>query len=191
VGPADYTFRYGPDVVRGRDIPGGFAAVLAGHVHRSQLLTHDLRPMPLASPVIYPGSVERTSFAERDEEKHYGLLSVDPDGSSGGRLADLSFVRLPARPMVDLVVELDGLTGESLTQQLLARFASLDPEAVVRVRVQGSISADLRAALSAPSLRAIAPPTMNVSLASDTWRSHQSLRADGRRTSARMTSVSE
>ena len=170
VGSVNYTFRRGPDVVPGRDVPGGFAAVLAGHVHRSQMLTRDLRGRPLAAPVIYPGSVERTSFAERDEEKHHVLLRVEPDCRCGGRLADVSFIRLPARPMVDLVVVLDGLKGESLTKHLQARFASLDPEAVVRVQVRGSVSPAVRAALSAPSLRAIAPSTMNVSLAHDTWR---------------------
>jgi DNA repair exonuclease SbcCD nuclease subunit len=37
-----YTFRAGADIVRGRDIPPGIAAVLCGHIHRSQVLTTDL-----------------------------------------------------------------------------------------------------------------------------------------------------
>ena len=74
VGPGNYTFRSGADVVRGRDVSPGFAAVLSGHIHRRQVLTHDLGGRPMAAPVFYPGSVERTSFAERDEPKGYVWL---------------------------------------------------------------------------------------------------------------------
>ena len=41
VGPSDYTFRKGPDVIRGQDIPADFAAILCGHIHRGQVLTKD------------------------------------------------------------------------------------------------------------------------------------------------------
>ena len=43
VGSHNYTFRGGHEVVRGQDIPTGFAAILSGHIHRAQVLTHDLR----------------------------------------------------------------------------------------------------------------------------------------------------
>jgi hypothetical protein len=33
VGPVDFTFCYQPDVIKARDIPDGFVAVLAGHIH--------------------------------------------------------------------------------------------------------------------------------------------------------------
>ncbi|MCJ7626326.1 MAG: hypothetical protein MUO76_22775 [Anaerolineaceae bacterium] len=68
VGPSDFTFRYGADIIQGRDISDDFCVVLSGHIHRSQTLTHDLRGDHLAAPVVYPGSVERTSFAERYED---------------------------------------------------------------------------------------------------------------------------
>jgi DNA repair exonuclease SbcCD nuclease subunit len=55
--------------VRAGDIPQGFAAVLSGHIHRFQVLHKDLRERPLAAPVFYPGAIERTSFAEKDEKK--------------------------------------------------------------------------------------------------------------------------
>jgi DNA repair protein SbcD/Mre11 len=65
VGPADYTFRRAPDVIPGRAIPVGFAAVLAGHIHRHQVLRRDLQRRAFAAPVFYPGSTEPTSSAER------------------------------------------------------------------------------------------------------------------------------
>jgi exonuclease SbcD len=167
VGPSDYTFRGGPDVVRGRDIPAAFAAVLSGHIHRAQHLTCDLRGRPLAAPVLYPGSVERTAFAERDEEKGYFRLQVDAPSGSPGRLAAASFVRLPTRPMAALDLEPNGLSPEGLHQALREHLAALDPDAVVRIRVRGPVPGHLRPILAAPAVRALAPSTMNVTLAYD------------------------
>jgi len=53
VGTVDYTFRSGPDVIRGRDIPTGFAVILGGHIHRSQVLRRDLGGRELAAPVNF------------------------------------------------------------------------------------------------------------------------------------------
>ena len=78
VGPHNYTFRSGPEVITGQQIPSAFDAILAGHIHRCQILTHDLAGRPLPAPVIYPGSIERTSFAERNESKHYAMASISP-----------------------------------------------------------------------------------------------------------------
>jgi DNA repair protein SbcD/Mre11 len=36
-----HTFRSGRDIVRGRDVPHGVAAVLCGHIHRAQVLGRD------------------------------------------------------------------------------------------------------------------------------------------------------
>ena len=166
VGPGDYTFRNGPDVIRGSDIPPGFGAVLSGHIHRAQVLTRNLTGAPLEAPVIYPGSVERTSWAERDEGKKYALLSVGLTGSDRGRLRHLDFVPLPARPMVDLVMaESSHARAAAIRADLRRRLLALDPHAIVRLHYRGPWSADAGAALSAASLRALAPATMNISLA--------------------------
>jgi DNA repair exonuclease SbcCD nuclease subunit len=98
VGPSDYTFRNAPDVIRCRDLPGGFAAVLSGHIHRHQILRRDLRGRTLATPVYYPGSVERTAFAEAGEEKGFLILETQP-GPDGGKVVREAFHRLPTRPM--------------------------------------------------------------------------------------------
>ena len=55
VGPANYMFRYAHDVVKSSDVPSRFAAVLAGHIHRFQVLTKDLRGSPLPSSIFHPG----------------------------------------------------------------------------------------------------------------------------------------
>ena len=99
VGPADYMFRNAPDVIRCSDLPPEFAAVLSGHIHRHQVLRHDLQGRPLPTPVLYPGSVERTAIAEMGEEKGFLLLKVDPD-AHGGEVVRHDFVHLPTRPML-------------------------------------------------------------------------------------------
>jgi DNA repair exonuclease SbcCD nuclease subunit len=82
VGPSDYVFRRHADVIPGRAIPNGFAAVLAGHIHRHQVLLADLSGRPLSAPVFYPGAAERTSAAERNEAK--GYVTIDLAGDAGG-----------------------------------------------------------------------------------------------------------
>jgi DNA repair exonuclease SbcCD nuclease subunit len=164
VGPSNFTFRQGPDVILGSMIPGNFAAILSGHIHRSQLLTHDLRGLKLAAPVIYPGSIERTSFAERNEGKHFVLLDFVADGSDGGKLSQFEFVDLPARPMISIDVQPMEYTHNELKAYLRKEFSKLDPDSIVRLRIEEEISQEVALVLSAPALRELAPPTMNVSI---------------------------
>jgi len=164
VGPNDFTFRNGQDVIRGRHIPDCFGAVLSGHIHRAQVLTCDRARAPLAAPVIYPGSVERTSWAERDEGKGFAILTIDDRGPSAGMLSNLEWVALPARPMVD--VNLESTSGKnSLEAELQSRLSKLPVDAVVHVHFEGAWASGAELALSAANLRALAPPTLNISLA--------------------------
>lgn len=167
VGPSDFTFRHGADVIPGADIPGEFTAILSGHIHRSQMLTHDLRGKPLAAPVIYPGSVERTSFAERKEDKHYVILSVAKSGRGASELTDISFVPLPTRPMLTILIEGGPSSGSVLAARIRNDLARVDPDAIVRIRIRGGITDDGREVLRAANLRSLAPPSMNVSLSFD------------------------
>lgn len=169
VGPGNYTFRGNPDVVRGRDLPADFAAVLAGHIHRAQVLRRDLSGRDLAAPVIYPGSVERTAFAERYERKGYALVTIVPGAQAGKPVrqaaAQTQFVPLPARPMVVLSLEPASLGPEALAGQVKQELAALDRDAVVRLELRGPQAAAARTLLSAAILRCLAPSTMNVELA--------------------------
>ena len=82
VGPVDYTFRRAPDVIPARAIPSAFAAVLAGHIHRHQTLS--------GGQVVYPGSTERTSSAERFESKGFVTLQIERQGIVDYRFHELS-----------------------------------------------------------------------------------------------------
>jgi DNA repair protein SbcD/Mre11 len=163
VGPHDFTFRGARDVVRGRDVPAGLAAVLTGHVHRHQVLERDLDGHPLRAPVLYPGSTERTAFAEMDEDKGYLVLDLVADGTrSGGWLERWRFRRLPARPMAVVELEADGASGSVLARRLDAALGEAPPEAVLQVRVRGRLGQEARRVFAAARLRSVAPGDMNV-----------------------------
>jgi hypothetical protein len=146
-------------------VPGDFAAVLSGHIHRRQTRRHDLAGRRLAAPVIYPGSTARIAFAEREETKGTVLLEVAPGAGGAGILVRETDRELPARPMV--IVDLDdppagrGGDAASLTERLRRRLAMLDPESIVRVRAGAR---GLPPSLTAAALRELAPPTMTIDL---------------------------
>ena len=157
VGTPEFVFTRGQDVIRGSDLPAGFAALLSGHVHRGQRLSRALDGKPLPAPVFYPGSVERTSFAERRETKGYLVLRFRP-GAAGGHLDGYEFFPLPARPMFRVAVE------ESVADPMEAlrlRLSALPADAIVRVHVSGNRACRLSAAL----LREMSPAGMDVELA--------------------------
>jgi DNA repair exonuclease SbcCD nuclease subunit len=162
VGPGNYTFTTAADVIRGRDVPAGFSAVLSGHIHRHQVLTTDLRGRPLGAPVLYPGSIERTSIAEADEDKGYMMVEVACD-ESGSRV-DWQFRRLPARPLVRRDLRIDRITDEELEPMIRSFVAEAPTDAVLTIRVVGSISEHAARVLSAANLRGLAPPSMNIEL---------------------------
>lgn len=166
VGPADFAFRWGDDVLPMDQLPPEFDAVLAGHIHRRQILLRR-RADGSSMPVVYPGSTERTSFAERGEPKGYFEIILS-GGSREEKRLRTEFVPLPARPMEDLLIE-DDVTPEDLPGSLRAGFAALDPEAVVRVRCAKAIPPDTRRALTGRLLRETAPATMSVELAADVF----------------------
>lgn len=99
--------------------------VALGHIHRQQDRNADGD-----IPVVYPGSIERVSFKERDEPKGFALVDIDPEQSPA---ADRTFVETPARPFVALTV--DVRDTDAPTDRILQAIDETDTEeAVVRVR---------------------------------------------------------
>lgn len=160
VGPADYTFTSAADVVRHRDIPVAFAAVFSGHIHRHQVLATNLARRPLATPVLYPGSLERTAFAEMGEPK--GFLIVRVSAANGVRW---DFRELPARPMIRREVAAAGLTESALADVVQAMISEAPPDAVLSIRMTTALTEEQWSVLSAARLRERAPRTMNVEIA--------------------------
>ena len=161
VGPSNFVFRRGKDIIRGRDIPAFFDAVCSGHIHRGQILRRTLDGTRLRSPVIYPGSIERTSCAERNEAKYFCILELSPRDSEN--LVQIQWKELTTRPMNTIIV--DRGSEDAILEQVRERLKEFDPNSIVRVEIRGE-DADLPFEGSvAEKLRAIAPTSMNINLA--------------------------
>ncbi len=163
MGPKNFTFRGGEDVVNIHDIPQEFCCVLSGHMHRGQVLDRDLKGMPVPTPVLYPGSIERTSFAEKDEKKGYLIIQISSDDNEDCQLR-WKFHELPARPMVQLEFDAYAKGGVCFETWLKERIRSVPEDSIVKLRIHGEPSPEVLTMIRAGSIRSIAPQTMNVSV---------------------------
>jgi exonuclease SbcD len=165
VGPSDYTFRSGKDVIRRKDLPQDATAILCGHIHRRQVLGNPMKSDLNYPLVIYPGSTERTSFAEKDEKKgFYELIFSEVMGF--WKLVQLEFIGLPARPMVDL--HLDGtVTAENLADYIQSRITGVNPDSIIRLKCSQDTSLEVIGRVSGKFLREILPVTMNYQFSAD------------------------
>ncbi len=180
MGPRLFTFRNTHDVIKPSDISPGFSAVLSGHIHRFQVLTRDLQGRSLPAPVFYPGSVERTSFQEKDEDKGYLTLDIAPTPAEESRnqppvpgrgvIKHWQFHQLPARPMKILELRAQGMNPEQLKSWIKQAISHLPEDSVVKLRVHGTLSPEALSILGAESLRGLTAPTMNVSLTLGNYR---------------------
>lgn len=164
VGVFDYVFRNGSEVIRGSDVTNDFNMLLSGHIHRYQILTRDLSGKLLGAPVYYPGSIERTTFAERNEVKGYLILEIRGGDESGRPVLSHQFIPLPSRPMVSFDLTASSLNVGNLRDRIGALLNDLDANSVVRIAVRGDLDDNVAGVLTAAYLRSLAPDTMNVTL---------------------------
>jgi DNA repair exonuclease SbcCD nuclease subunit len=155
VGPADYTFTTASDVIRTRDIPPAFAAVLSGHIHRHQVLTTGLSGRALATPVLYPGSIERTAYAEVGEAKGYMMMRIGLE--AGSPSVRWNFSELPARPMLRREIDTSSMTPAMLCAEVEAIMAAAPDDAVLSIRLTGALGREHWQAVSPSRLRALQP----------------------------------
>jgi len=126
-GPGNFTFRGGDDVIRAADLPLDVAVTLSGHIHRHQVLRPARRP-----PVIYAGSIERTSFAEASETKGFVVLELTRSG-----LGRFEFRPLPARPMMIRTLSFGDVDGMEAYARVREAIDSTPGDGVVQLRVTG------------------------------------------------------
>lgn len=125
-------------------IPRDFQLFASGHLHRHQKNTIN------GTPVLYPGSTERTSFNEEGEEKGFYWLELDKTG-----ILNQEFHPTPARDMETVDVRVTGEAG-SLTRQiqnLLEKKVSRDK--ILRVRIRGRVSIEQLSTYKRSSLLAL------------------------------------
>jgi len=131
VGPVGFKFGRGSDVISVNDLPDGFDLILSGHIHRHQVLSY-------ATAVVYCGSIERTSFAERYEPKGFCELRFE----RGRQSPDIHFHELPTRPMVEF--DGRGLDRRSLLASLEEVSVDWSPRAIVRLHLSDYPGSALR-----------------------------------------------
>jgi DNA repair exonuclease SbcCD nuclease subunit len=164
VGPGNYTFRNTEDVIRHRDVPPEVCAVLSGHIHRHQVLRQDLSGRPLRTPVLYPGSIDRTSFAEKAEAKGFLVLRIRTRSEQTPVALDWCFEELPARPMVRIRIPSEPMDNQALEFFLRRALRPLAPDSIVKLQLEGLVGSECLPLLRADSLRRLCPPEMNISL---------------------------
>lgn len=152
VGPSDYTFRYGQDVIPINDLPGEYDLILSGHIHRAQILRTNEH-----KPILYPGSIERTAFAEKDEEKGFYEIEIEKD-----KTISYNFKKLYARPMVDVLLENENYTFNSLKREILQKIKEISDDSIIRFKLKNTKNINL---LNVKFLDQILPATMNYQIA--------------------------
>ncbi|MEM1126918.1 MAG: exonuclease SbcCD subunit D [Bacteroidota bacterium] len=100
--------------------------VALGHIHRYQDLNKEGD-----IPVVYSSSLERVTFNERDDDKGFVLVDIDP--SQPAPRTTYTFIQTPARPFTYLHV--DARESAAPTEMILEALAhEVIDEAVVRVK---------------------------------------------------------
>lgn len=149
VGPSDYVFKNGKDIIPKGDLPIDYNLILSGHIHRSQVL-HESEKSTI---VIYPGSVEKTAFAEKNEIKGFYQITIDDNLS-----IEFNFIPLPARPMEDIYLSEMSYTNNSLKREIVEKVSILSPDSIIRFKLKNSENLNL---LNVKFLDEIIPWSMN------------------------------
>lgn len=93
-----------------------FNYVALGHLHRYQSLNHEGEV-----PIVYSGSIEKVDFGEVRDKKGFviaSLATIDEGNKKWRRVADVEFIPLPVRQMIEIKVLLQD-DGDFFTKQIL------------------------------------------------------------------------
>jgi DNA repair exonuclease SbcCD nuclease subunit len=157
VGPTDFVFRAGrPDTVDRASVPIDFDYIAAGHIHRYQLLDHPLKP---GLVFAYPGSPQRMSFAEMNEEKGF-IQGEIVDGHIATR-----FIPLPAYEMETVEIEVAGLSTDACVEKISEQFWRFGEDRVIRFQLTGGKKAADYPDLDFEKIRAGMPPVLECQFA--------------------------
>jgi DNA repair protein SbcD/Mre11 len=133
VGPAGYRFNAGrSDTVSRKMVPPDFEYIAAGHIHRYQKLPHPLRP---GLSFVYPGSTQRMSFAEVDEEKGF------VEGEAVNNRVETRFIPLPAWDMEIVEIEAAGRSPNEVEKDIRGQFWRFSQDLVIRFNLTGGTGA--------------------------------------------------
>lgn len=160
VGPGDFMFQTGrSDTVARHRLPLDFEYVAAGHIHRYQVLPHPLKP---ALKLVYPGSIQRMSFAERYEEKGFveGELRSD-------RIVT-RFLPLPVFQMELVEIDAAGMTEDEFDDVLLGYMWRFNEDMIIRFKMVGGARRSDYPAVDFEKIRMRMPPVLECQFAMET-----------------------
>jgi DNA repair exonuclease SbcCD nuclease subunit len=132
VNPGNFTFRNREDTIQMRDIDNQFDAYLTGHIHPQQILYKQYKNKNI--PVIFPGSTERLSFAEKNETKGYYILKVNHN--SKNKIMS-EFNTLQSRPMVDILIQNQN-SLENTIDYLVDELSKVEERSIIRIAAEDS-----------------------------------------------------
>ncbi|MCU0490091.1 MAG: exonuclease SbcCD subunit D [Chloroflexaceae bacterium] len=123
---AERSITLGQDLVlsKGTLLQPGIDYVALGHIHRHQALNQE-------PPMVYPGSIERIDFGEREEDKGCVLVELEK-GAARWR-----FHKLAARPFVSIEVDVRSSSDPAQRVQTLVARQQVQ-NAVVRVEIRAN-----------------------------------------------------
>ncbi len=129
VGPNGFIFRgTRSDTVLREAVPPDFDYIAAGHIHRYQVLPHPLKPR---LHFVYPGSIQRMSFAEKDEEKGF------VEGELLNDRIETRFLPLPAYEMEMVEIQAAGLSSAECEKAIRDQFWRCHQDLVLRFNLAG------------------------------------------------------
>lgn len=152
---AKYVFKNDADTVNIKEIDQNYDLVLCGHIHRRQILTNGKQP------VIYSGSVERTSFQEKNEPKGYYEIELQKNGQKWRH--KIEFKELNTRPMIDL--NLDNIINHRGWEKRLRAALNQVPEnSVIRLNINSALDLSVTRELTISRLTKAIPTNRNYTL---------------------------
>jgi exonuclease SbcD len=129
VGPVGFRFKAGRrDTVSRESVPLDFEYIAAGHIHRYQILPH---PLKAGLRFVYPGSTQRMSFAEWDEDKGF------VEGEVIHERVETRFIPLGAWDMEIVEVEAAGRSSPEVEKAIREQFWRFSEDLVVRFNLIG------------------------------------------------------
>jgi DNA repair exonuclease SbcCD nuclease subunit len=157
VGPAGFIFRAGRrDTVSKHTVPTDFDYIAAGHIHQRQILSHPLRP---DLKFVYPGSIQRISFAERFEEKGFF------EGEVLNNRIETRFIPLPVYDMEMVEIESAGKGAKEIEDDICSQFWRFDPNLVIRFLLTGGSKLSDYPSVEFERLRSLMPPVLECQFA--------------------------
>lgn len=132
VNPGNFTFRKREDTIQMKDIDDSFNAYLSGHIHPEQILYKSLNNKKI--PIIYPGSTNRVSFAEKNETKGYYLITIS---NTSNQKIMTKFNAISSRPMIDIYIE-NQENLEKTIDYLVDKLSKVEERSIIRVEAENS-----------------------------------------------------